>query len=104
MLGTTPGRTTDGMAKVEIYTRQFCGYCAAALSLLRDKGVELVERDATLDAGLRAEMVERSGGGRTFPQILIDGRPIGGYDELYALEAQGELDALLAGSTKEATL
>jgi len=85
------------MAEVTIYTRAMCGYCMAAKRLLEKKGVAYTEHDASFSPELRQEMVERSGGGRTFPQILIDGRPIGGSDELHALDAAGRLDAMLAG-------
>jgi glutaredoxin 3 len=85
------------MAEVTIYTRAMCGYCMAAKRLLDSKGVAYTEHDASFSPELRQEMVERSGGGRTFPQILIDGRPIGGSDELHALDAAGKLDAMLAG-------
>ena len=85
------------MAEVTIYTRAMCGYCMAAKRLLDKKGVAYTERDASFSSELRQEMLERSGGGRTFPQILIDGHPIGGSDELHALDAAGRLDAMLAG-------
>jgi glutaredoxin 3 len=85
------------MAEVTIYTRAMCGYCLAAKRLLEKKGVAYTEHDASFSPELRQEMVERSGGGRTFPQILIDGRPIGGSDELHALDAAGRLDAMLVG-------
>jgi glutaredoxin 3 len=85
------------MAEVTIYTRAMCGYCMAAKRLLEKKGVTYTEHDASFSPELRQEMIERSGGGRTFPQIFIDGRPIGGSDELHALDAAGRLDAMLAG-------
>ncbi len=83
------------MAKIEIYTKAFCGYCARAKALLDRKGADYQETDVTMDrAGFEA-MVERANGGRTVPQIFIDGRHVGGSDDLAALEAKGELDALL---------
>jgi glutaredoxin 3 len=85
------------MAEVTIYTRAMCGYCMAAKRLLDKKGVAYTEHDASFSPELRQEMVERSGGRRTFPQIFIAGRPIGGSDELHALDAAGRLDAMLAG-------
>jgi glutaredoxin 3 len=85
------------MAEVTIYTRAMCGYCMAAKRLLDGKGVAYTEHDASFSSELRQEMVERSGGRWTFPQIFIDGRPIGGSDELHALDAAGRLDAMLAG-------
>ena len=84
------------MATVEIYTKAFCPYCSRALALLADKGVEPVEYDITMGGPKRPEMIERSGGGTTVPQVFIDGRHIGGSDDLAALDRAGELDALLA--------
>lgn len=81
---------------VSMYTRALCGYCAAARELLKAKGVEFTELDATLNSKLRREMVERSGL-RSFPQIFIGEQHVGGYDDLAALEAAGELDPLLSG-------
>ena len=89
------------MSDVVIYTRQFCGYCSAAKRLLTDKGVDFTEHDATFSPALRAEMVEKSQGGRTFPQIFINGEPIGGCDDLHALERAGKLDAMLAADGPE---
>jgi glutaredoxin 3 len=86
------------MAKVTIYTRMFCPYCTRALSLLKSKGVEINEIDAGMDAKLRAEMVQRSKGGNTFPQIFIGETHIGGCDDMMALERDGKLDPLLAGA------
>lgn len=85
------------MAHVTIYTRQFCPYCTRALSLLKKKGVDLTHIDAGMDAQKKAEMVQRSGGARTFPQIFIGDRHIGGCDDMMALERVGTLDGLLAG-------
>ena len=84
------------MKTVEIYTTPICGYCAMAKRLLTQKGVPFVEIDVMADPGKRAEMVQRSGGGRTVPQIFIDGAPIGGCDDLHALERRGALDPMLA--------
>jgi glutaredoxin 3 len=83
------------MAKVEIYTSPWCGYCARAKSLLGKKGVAYEEFDVTADTGLRDVMVERAQGRTTVPQIFIAGRHVGGCDELYALERDGRLDPLL---------
>ena len=83
------------MAHVTIYTRLGCGYCTRALALLTQKGVVFEQIDAGMDVIKRKEMIERSGGGSTYPQIFIYGKHIGGSDELLALERQGELDALL---------
>ncbi len=83
------------MAKVEIYTSVFCGYCFAAKRLLREKGVEFMEFNVTLKPGLRDEMTARAGGHHTVPQIFVDGAHIGDCDELYALDRAGRLDPLL---------
>jgi len=86
------------MAKVEIYTGMMCGYCSAAKRLLKQKGVEFTETDVTWKAGKRAEMMERANGRHSVPQIFIDGEHIGGCDDLYALDANGKLDAKLGVS------
>lgn len=83
------------MAKVEIYTTMFCPYCYRAKRLLDIKGVDYREIDVTSSPELRAEMRQRSNGGQTVPQIFIDGEPIGGSDELVALNETGELDRKL---------
>ena len=84
------------MKPVEIYTTPICGYCAMAKRLLDRKGVAYTEIDVMSSPERRAEMVQRSGGGRTVPQIFIDGTPVGGCDDLHALERAGKLDGLLA--------
>ena len=84
------------MAHVTIYTRQFCPYCTRALSLLKDKGVDMTHIDAGMDAEKKAEMVQRSGGARTFPQIFVGDLHIGGCDDMMALERAGKLDGLLS--------
>ena len=84
------------MAKVEVYSTNYCPYCMGAKALLRSKGVAFEEIDVTDDPELRAKMVKRAGGRRTVPEIFINGEIIGGCDELYALELSGELDTLLA--------
>ena len=84
------------MKPVEIYTTPICGYCTAAKRLLNKKGVEYTEYNVMLKPALRAEMTQRSNGGRTVPQIFIDGKPIGGCDELFGLEGDDVLDKLLA--------
>ena len=83
------------MAKIEIYTGFLCGYCVAARRLLRRKGVAFEEIKVGFRPARRAEMMERAGGRHTVPQIFIDGRHIGGCDDLYALDAAGGLDPLL---------
>lgn len=82
-------------AKVEIYTKMFCGYCHRAKRLLDSKGVDYVEYDITMNGAKRDEMISRAPGARTVPQILIDGKPVGGSDDLAMLERQGKLDSLL---------
>lgn len=83
------------MARVTIYTRQFCGYCTAAKRLLSGKGIAFDEIDATSAPEKRREMIERSGR-YTFPQIFVGEVHVGGCDDLYALESRGELDRLVA--------
>ena len=84
------------MASVTIYTRDLCGYCARAKMLLGVKGVDFEEKNATATPEYRQEMIERSNGGMTFPQIFINGRHVGGCDDLHALDRAGKLDPLLA--------
>lgn len=84
------------MAQVEIYTRDWCGYCARAKRLLTERGADFAERDIGHEVGARAEMIDRSGGRTSVPQIFIDGRHIGGCDDLVALDAAGKLEPLLA--------
>ena len=86
------------MAKVTIYTRAFCPYCSRAVALLKDKGVEMNEIDAGMDPKLREEMIQRSKGGRTFPQIFVGETHIGGCDEMMELDRNGKLDSMLAGA------
>jgi glutaredoxin 3 len=83
------------VAKVELYTTSACPFCVRAKSLLKSKGVPFEEIDVTDDPERRAKMIEMSGGRRTVPEIFINGKIIGGYDELRALENEGKLDALL---------
>jgi glutaredoxin 3 len=83
------------MAKIEMYTTPFCGYCARAKSLLEKKGATYEEMDVMMDEKKRTEMRERAKRS-TVPQIFINGQYIGGSDELAALEQAGKLDALLA--------
>ncbi|NJM33790.1 MAG: glutaredoxin 3 [Rhodomicrobium sp.] len=85
------------MPPVTIYTTMFCPYCHSAKRLLKQQGVTFTEIDVTMDYGKRSEMIELAGGRRTVPQIFIGERHIGGSDDLHALDAKGELDALLAG-------
>ena len=82
-------------AKVEIYTKFYCGYCYRAKRLLDSKGVDYVEYDITMGGPKRDEMRERAPGAMTVPQIFIDDVAIGGSDNLAALDREGKLDALL---------
>ncbi len=107
---TAPGsaRTTpaanDAMPRVEVYHKTWCPYSRDALALLDEKGVIYEDLDVTDDRTLEQEMIRRSG--RTsVPEIFINGDLIGGYDELAALDALGQLDPLLgigAGQGKAA--
>lgn len=83
------------MADVVIYTAPLCGYCARAKSLLKRKGVVFEEIDIYAKPGGRDEMIERSGGRTTVPQVFIDGRHYGGCDDIHALDDEGKLDPLL---------
>ncbi|MEZ5920776.1 MAG: glutaredoxin 3 [Parvularculaceae bacterium] len=83
------------MKEVTVYTRPFCPFCVRALSLLSKKGAEVKELSAGFDKKLRAEMLQRSKGAATYPQIFIGETHVGGCDDLYALENAGKLEALL---------
>jgi GrxC family glutaredoxin len=82
------------MAQVTIYTTNWCPYCTRTKTLLRSKEIDFEEIDVTDDPAKRAEM-ERLSQRRTVPQIFIDGRAIGGYDDASRLDATGALDRLL---------
>jgi glutaredoxin 3 len=84
------------MKTVRVYTSQICPYCVRAKALLKKKGADFEEIDISTDATARQEMLARSGGARTVPQIFIGETHVGGCDELYALEREGKLDPLLA--------
>ncbi|MBY0509511.1 MAG: glutaredoxin 3 [Rhodospirillaceae bacterium] len=86
------------MTKIEIYTSPFCGYCSRAKSLLKSKGAAFEEIDVIAAAGKREEMMKRAHGRHTVPQIFIDGKHVGGCDDLYELEDNGKLDPMLAGA------
>jgi len=83
------------MARIQMYTTRWCGYCVRAKALLESRGLEYEERHLDEDPAFRATLHELTGGW-TVPQILIDGRPIGGYTELWRLDREGRLDELLA--------
>jgi GrxC family glutaredoxin len=82
------------MARVEVYTTPFCPYCVRAKRLLTERGIPFDEVDVADDDALRADLIRRTGR-RTVPQIFIDGRGIGGFEELAELDAHHELDALV---------
>lgn len=84
------------MPSIEIYTSPLCGFCHAAKRLLNDKSASFSEVNVMLSPEKKAEMMQRAGGRHTVPQIFIDGKHIGGCDDLYALERAGKLDPLLA--------
>lgn len=81
--------------KIEIYTKWGCPYCVAAKSLLDQKGIAYEEYDITMGGPKQAEMQERVPGAWTVPQVLINDKPYGGYDDISALDRQGKLDPLL---------
>lgn len=84
------------MPKIEIYTKFLCPFCTRAKTLLTKKGAAFDEVDISTGGPARAEMIERSGGRMTVPQIFIGGTHVGGSDELASLEREGKLDAMLA--------
>jgi len=86
------------MARIVLYTTDFCGYCRAAKQLLLRKGLDFDEINVSADHDLRIEMVQRAHGRRTVPQIFIDDASIGGYHELAQLDREGRLDVLLAAA------
>ena len=90
-----PYALKEVMAKIQIYTTRWCGYCVRAKALLRSKGFEFEEISLDDDPAFRQKLHELTGGW-TVPQILIDGEPIGGYTELWRLDRDGRLDERLA--------
>ena len=85
------------MPSIEIYSTKTCPYCVRAKQLLDRKGAEYVVYDVTGDQDARDKMTERAGGSHTVPQIFINEVHYGGCDDLYALDADGKLDVILAG-------
>ena len=83
------------MKKVVIYTGPMCNFCSAAKHLLNKKKVSYEEIDIGYDEKKREEMLKKSNGAKTIPQIFIEEKHVGGYVELKALENKGELDTLL---------
>lgn len=88
------------MAHVEIYSSMLCSFCYSAKRLLKLKQAEFTEVDVTFRPSRRSEMMSRAGGYTSVPQIFIDGRHVGGCQELYALDREGRLDKLLAAGDK----
>lgn len=80
--------------EIEIYGTEYCSYCMAARMLLKQKGLSFSDILVSKDPDARRDMEQRSGRS-SVPQIFIDGQPLGGFDELYELEQNGELDRLL---------
>jgi glutaredoxin 3 len=85
------------MQQVIIYTTPYCPYCDRAKNLLKKKGAAFEEIDVSRSSAQRRAMVEQADGGYTVPQIFVGRQHVGGCDDLYALEAKGELDRLLQG-------
>jgi glutaredoxin 3 len=83
------------MAKIQMYTTRWCGYCVRAKTLLQSRGLEFEEISLDDDPAFRQHLLELTGGW-TVPQILVDGKPIGGYTELWQLDRRGELEKLAA--------
>lgn len=86
------------MQPVTVYTKPLCPFCVRALSLLKKKGADVTDISAAFDKEKREEMMQRSNGARTYPQIFIGKTHVGGCDDLMALERDGKLDDLLAGT------
>jgi glutaredoxin 3 len=84
------------MPNIIVYTKDYCPYCVRAKDLLKRKGQKFNEIDITHDEALQQEMITKSGGRRTVPQIFINNTHVGGCDDLHALEKEGKLDTLLA--------
>ncbi len=91
------------MTDVTIYTRMMCGYCSAAKRLLDAKGVAYTEHDASFSPELRQEMLSKSNGRTTFPQIFIGNQSIGGFSELAQLDRKGKLQAMVQAAESAAT-
>jgi len=83
-------------ARVEIYTTDYCGYCTRAKALRASKGAQVTEYRAGDDPEKRREMIQRSHGGSTYPQVFINDRHVGGSDDIFDLDRAGQLDPLLA--------
>lgn len=88
-------RYNEGMASVEIYTTNYCGYCTMAKRFFEAEGIPFTEIDVTGDDAARAALVQKAAGRRTVPQIFIDGTPVGGYTDMMDLHRRGELARML---------
>lgn len=86
------------MLEVIVYTKPLCPYCFRALALLQEKGAKVTEISAAYDKSKRQEMLSKSNGKTTYPQIFIGGTHVGGFDDMAALERAGKLDPLLNGA------
>jgi glutaredoxin 3 len=84
------------MAKVQVYSKKNCPFCVRAKALLDRKGIPYEEIDAEGNDALRTWLAEASGQ-KTVPQIFVDGRPLGGFSDIDALDKQGKLDPVLRG-------
>lgn len=84
-------------AKIEVYSGDYCPYCVRAKSLLKQRGLDFVEYNVQQDPDKKTEMMKRSNGSRSIPQIFINDQHVGGCDELYTLDKKGQLDAWLGG-------
>ncbi len=91
---TSGEKIVDTITKIEIYGHATCSYCKAAMRFLEGRGLEYIYYEAKLDDEKREEML-RVGKGRTYPQIIVNGIAIGGYDDMIALDQSGELTILL---------
>ncbi len=80
---------------IEVYSGDFCPYCVRAKSLLKQRGLSFIEYNVQQEPNKHAEMIKRSNGGRSIPQIFINNQHIGGCDDLYAIDKKGQLDALV---------
>jgi len=87
------------MPKVVVYTKDYCAFCRQTKALLQSKGVPFEEIDLSNDEVLQEE-IWRLSGRKTVPQIFVDGKPLGGYQEIRALDATDELDKIFAGNNK----
>ena len=81
--------------KIVIYSKSYCPYCVKAKQLLKNKNIDFTEIDITDNQTLVEELLLKSFGRKTVPQIFIDDFHVGGYDDLHALEVKGELDKML---------